>query len=225
MTSAASDFEWRIELPDRRAHALGSARPRARLLIESEARGEETLSIPASVGRVLLSRKRSGDLKPLSRAELLYNLDQTSRKLASARVASLVDRRDYSVKELSDKLRQDGYREEVVDDCVRRARDAGLVDDARFADVFIRTKVSAGWGARRIERELSHRGIEASELPGWPYEYLDPDDERERARELAERHHVSGKNQLQKMVRYLVGRGFSMGDAYDAARAVVGERR
>ena len=104
-----------------------------------------------------------------------------------------------------------------------KAKRGHVIDDMRFADVYIRTKVSAGWGSRRIERELSQKGIEASDVPGWPYEYFDMDDERERAYQLASRRRLSGKNDYAKIVRFLVARGFGMGDAKDAAARVLRE--
>lgn len=215
-------MDWQVELPDKNsARPSWGSRPRGLLRIESESHGSETISLPLAVARSLDRKQRSGELDPSSRAELLYQVGQISASKAMDRIAKLVDRRDYSSKEATDKLRQDGYTPSVVDATVARASDAHLIDDRRFAEVFVRTKVYAGWGMRRIERELSRRGIEAQELPGWPYDYLDPEGERERALEVARRHRVSGKNQLQKMVRFLMGRGFPTGVSYDVAREVL----
>lgn len=217
-------MDWQVELPGKDApRSSWGARPKGLLRIESEAHGSETISLPLAVARTLDRKRRTGEVDPGSRAELLYLVGQLSSAKAMDRLAKLVDRRDYSAKEATDKLRQDGYPAKIVEATVGRAIDAHLIDDRRFAEVFIRTKVYAGWGMRRIERELSRRGIEVEELPGWPYDYLDPEDERGRALEVAQRHHVSGGNQLQKMVRFLVGRGFSTGVAYDAAREALGE--
>lgn len=217
-------MEWHVELPgkDTRRSSWG-ARPKGLLRMESESHGSETMSLPLTVARSLERKRRTGELDPSSRAELLYDVGQISSAKAMDRVAKLVDRRDYSSKEAADKLRQDGYGAKVVEATIARATEAHLIDDCRFAEVYVRTKVYAGWGMRRIERELSRRGIEAQDLPGWPYEYLDPEDERSRALDVARRHRVSGKNQLQKMVRFLVGRGFSTAVAYDVAREALGE--
>lgn len=217
-------MDWQVELPGKDApRSSWGARPKGVLRIESESHGSEAIRLPLAVARSLERKQRTGELDPSSRAELLYQVNQISSARAWDRIAKLVDRRDYSSKEAADKLRQDGYSQKVVEATVERAVKARLIDDRRFAEVYIRTKVSAGWGLRRIERELSRRGIEAQELPGWPYDYLDPEDERERALEVALRHRVTGKNQLQKMVRFLVGRGFATGVAYEAAREALGE--
>lgn len=215
---------WRVELPERSSYGLSSARrPKAVLHLTSEARGDEAIPIPVAVGRGLRRKARDGELSPSSRAELLFDLDSLSRRVAATRVAAMVNRRDYSAGELGDRLREEGYRDAVVEASVAHAVEVGLVDDRRFADAYVRSKVSAGWGMRRIERELARRGVDTSLLPGWPHDYLDPEEEGQRARRAAESHHVSGANQLQKMVRFLVGRGFSTSVAYDAARWALGE--
>lgn len=223
MAQDACPLEWEIEVPGRGNLGMRGSRPRGRVHISTEDHGDEVFTIPAAVARALAADKKSGKLAPSSRAELLWSLRETSSKQAMRRVASLVDRRDYSRKELTDKLLRDGYRDEVVQATVGRAVESGMVDDRRFADVFVRTKVSAGWGLRRVVDELRRRGIDVDDLPGWPYDYVDPDDEAARAREVAARHHVTGKNRFQKLVRFLVGRGFSTGVAYDAARSVLEE--
>lgn len=223
MEATETGFMWDVELPDRTSYGLGGRRPRGRVIISTPERGQEVLMVPKAVARSLATRRKSGDLAPSSRAELLYRLRECSMAQAQMRVADLVNRRDYSRHELAEKLSQDGYLPNVVEEVVGRAVASGLVDDRRFADAFARTKVAAGWGMRRIADELHRRGIDVDELPGWPFEYLDPDDEASRARDVAQRHRVSGRNQFQKLVRFLVGRGFSTSVAYDAARRVLEE--
>lgn len=222
MTDSSSGMSWEVQLP-RKGEQPSSwgARPKGVLHIESESHGSEAIKLPVAVARSMARKRKAGELDPSSRAELLYHVGQVSADKAAERVASLVDRRDYSTKEAADKLRQDGYPSGVIEAAVGHAVEVGLIDDRRFADVFVRTKVSAGWGQRRIAGELRRRGIEVDDLPGWPYEYLDPEGERERALEVAQRHHVGGKNRRQKMARFLVGRGFSAAVAYDVARETV----
>ncbi len=221
MTSEAP--VWSVELPDRRQASLGGPKPRATLVLYPDTDHEERMSIPRQVGRILSSKQKSGEVHPQSRAELLYVLGQLSRSCASSRIERLLDRREYAESELRDKLRQDGYTPKTIDACLERASAAGLVSNARYADSFIRSKVYAGWGMARIERELSNRGIDASQVEGWPYEYLDPDDEVSRAVDLAMTRRVSGARPYEKLVRFLCGRGFALGVAMRAARQVLGD--
>lgn len=217
----ADALEWEAELPQRGAGSLAGPRPRARLRISSETHGVEAFSVPVAVGRALRARRRSGELAPGSRNELLHLLREVELECGRARVGDLVDRRDYSRKELLDRLGQDGYPSSVAEPLVERAVSCGMVDDARFADSFIRSKLACGWGRLKIERELGRRGIEAASLAGWPDEYLEEGSESERAYELAARRRLTGKNDLQKLVRFLVSRGFSSSVAFDAARRVL----
>lgn len=218
MTDAS--LTWEVRLPERAAASLGQRRPCATLALESEGHGTEELRIPVAVGKRLKASQAAGEALPETRAELLWRVGELSRSCGRARIEALVNRRDYSVAELSQKLRDDGYGAQVTEELVGRAREAGLVDDARFAETFVRSKILAGWGQRKVERELSRRGIEASEMPGWPDEFFSADDERSRALELASRRRLTGKNDVQKIARFLCGRGFALGLALDVAREV-----
>lgn len=228
MTSRSNDcanLRWDVQLASRRGLSQGPARPRGKLIVDSEAGGHEEIAVPSSLARALYKKMKDDDLHPNSRAELLYEVGCISQDVARQRLAGLLDRRDYSSKEASEKLRMDGFAPQVVERAVERACASGLIDDRRFGDTFVRSKLYCGWGLNRIQRELMRRGIDVAELPGWPYEYADPEDEPQRAYEAASHKVVSGKNQLQKMVSFLVGRGFSVGASMDAARKVLDERR
>lgn len=213
-------LSWEVALPEHAAASLGQRRPCAHLLVTSEGHGSEELRIPVAVGKRLKASRAAGEALPTTRAELLWLVGELSRSCGRARIETLVNRRDYSCSELSEKLRQDGYGVQVTEELVARAREAGAVDDARFAETFVRSKVLAGWGHAKIERELARRGIELSEVQGWPDEFLSADDERARALELASRRRLTGKNDFQKVTRFLCGRGFAMSLAMDVAREV-----
>lgn len=193
---------------------------RAELRISSVVGGDELLTIPVPVGRRLedLSKSNSG---PASRAELLYQLGEASRSCAHTRMEELVGRRDYSAHELSARLLEDGYSHAAVESVVDRAREVGIVDDARFGAAFARSKVLSGWGRVKIERELRRRGVDPLSVPGWPEEFATEDEERERALSLASRRRLSGKNDYQKIARFLCARGFSLGLATSVAREVL----
>ncbi len=213
---------WKLILPERQAAVLGARRPRATLAIRSE-RGEETLSLPVAVAKALERSLADRSEPPSSRAELVYVLSEVEGNCARRRVESLLDRRDYSSQEMERKLRDDGYPGRLCSELVARYVEAKLIDDRRYADVFVRSKLSAGWGRRRIELELARRGIEVGELPGWPYDYLDPEDEGERAFEVALRRSFRGRDPYAQCVRFLMGRGFSGAVASSAARRVLDE--
>ncbi|MBE5024637.1 regulatory protein RecX [Olsenella sp. DSM 107455] len=195
--------------------------PRATLLVSSVDHGDESLSIPVAVGRRLEALAKDDSFAPSSRAELLYAVREIARLCAHSRMEDLVGRRDYSRAELTERLLRDGYRSEVVDELVERAVEVGIVDDCRYAAAFARSKVLAGWGRLKIERELSRRGISPSDVPGWPEDFVSAGDERERALSLASRRRLTGRNDYQKLVRFLCSRGFSVGISTSVAREVL----
>jgi regulatory protein len=218
---SSTGLDWKVALAKRGGTSFSAGKPKGSVHVETTERGRETISVPARVAKLLDAKQKAGELEPESRAELMYEVKRVSLASAKRRLAELVDKRDYASHEAARKLRLDGYGSQVTSEAVAWAEDAGLIDNGRFADVFIRTKLAAGWGQRRIERELGERGISCEDVEGWPYEYLDPDDELSRAIEVAGRKRVTGANQTQKMARFLVGRGFSASVAFDAARRVL----
>ena len=215
-------FSWDVELPERGVASLGGRRPLATLAICSESHGQERIPIPKAVGRRLVSLLESDGDQPSGRSELLYRVRVISLELARSKAEELLNRRDYSSSELAAKLREAGYHPSVADEVVARFVEVGLLDDRRFAELFARSKAAAGWGRIKIERELARRGVDATQLEGWPSGYLE-EDESETAFALASRRHLSGKNDFQKLVRFLCGRGFPMGVAMDAAKRVLAE--
>ncbi|GGY71299.1 regulatory protein RecX [Marinobacter zhanjiangensis] len=71
----------------------------------------------------------------------------------------LLARREHSRLELSMKLRQRrvdaGVIEEVLDDFEEK----GWLDDERFAEVFVRQRMDAGYGPLKILADLQQRGV------------------------------------------------------------------
>lgn len=214
--------KWCVELPDR-SERLGSSRPKAIVRL-SDSEGEERWVVPAAVGKSMSLFYKDCGGRIGSRAELAYEVKRASLTAGKKRIESLLNRRDYSTKELLNKLRDDGFSSAVSAQLVDDAVASNLVNDARFAEVYVRSKCYAGWGKLRIERELSRKGIDARELPGWPESYFEDEDEKARAIELASRRRLTGKNDFQKIVRFLCGKGYPMNVSMDAARQVLEER-
>ncbi|MCH4230639.1 MAG: recombination regulator RecX [Atopobiaceae bacterium] len=223
--SASQGFAWNVELPSQTSSSLGGRRPRAKVLI-GPSQSPEVMLVPLAVGKALTKASDACCDPPgySSRAELLYAVRSIEGRCAVSRLSGLVDRRDYSVHEARTKLHDDGYLPSVIDEVIDRAKKGRVLDDDRFADVFIRTKVQAGWGSYRIERELARKGIEASAVPGWPDDYLDPDGEVDRAYDLIASRSLSGAHPYEKLVRFLSARGFSLSVSKDAARRVLEDR-
>lgn len=205
-----SGFTWHVELPERASAPMGARKPLARIVV-SEGEG---LQVPVAVARRL---DAMDDVAWGSRAELLYHVGEVSDACCWEKLVDLVSRRDYSTSEMASRLVREGYSRARAEGRVEYACELKIMSDARFAEYFIRAKVAAGWGPVRIERELSRRGIEASEVAGWPEAFLEQDDVSERASKLLARKAVPEKNAYAKFVRFLVSRGYPMAIAKEAA--------
>lgn len=86
--------------------------------------------------------------------------DPADPDVARGRALRALARREHSARQLKTKLAARGVPEalagEVVEDFTRR----GWQSDVRFAESVIRTRVAHGYGALRIEAELSAAGID-----------------------------------------------------------------
>lgn len=79
------------------------------------------------------------------------------------RALRLLERKDYSRKELNDKLRKDGYSEEVVDKIMEYVDSYHYLDDVRVAGSYIRSRM--GYKSKReLEYMLKQKGISEQEI-------------------------------------------------------------
>ena len=74
----------------------------------------------------------------------------------------LLARREHSVQELGEKLRQKFGSSAPIDIEIERLLAEGLLDDARFAEAFSRMHRNRGHGPQRILHELKQRGVDAA---------------------------------------------------------------
>ena len=214
-------ISWEIELPQKKQAVLGQARPKAKIILETEVGGTEELFVPPAVARALLKREKEGFFTPSSRNEFFYELKEVSAQCIKARIEGLIVKRDYSTAELQTKLMLDGYHKSVRESAVQRAVEVGLINDSRFADIYVRSKISQGWGPLKIKNEISKKGIDVEKLSGWPDSYFADVDEFEAAYSLAQRKHLTGKNDYEKLVRFLATKGYSFSIASSVAKKIL----
>ncbi len=72
-----------------------------------------------------------------------------------------LSRREYSYKELYDKLKRQGFVDDVIDNCLITLREKGYQSDQRFAEMLIRTRISQRYGGRKIAYELNQKGVKS----------------------------------------------------------------
>ena len=145
--------------------------------------------------------------------------DFSSEEEAFRKIVALVNISDRSEHTIRERLTKAGFEQRAVEQAIVRAKSYGFIDDCRFADVLIRSRLSQGKGSQGIVRELAAQNIDIETIPGWPYEYdVDDDRELERALALLNRKPPRSKNKREGAFRKLMGSGFSSSVASSAAR-------
>jgi regulatory protein len=155
--------------------------------------------------------------------EVISQPFQDEYKLGAAKLQKLLTARDRPASDLRDHLLKSGFQPDVVDLVLQRARECGLVDDARYAERFCKRKLQAGWGRNRIINALQQQGIDPSVSVSLEGMCDSEDDEVERALQALSRFTPHSKNEYQARLRHLVGKGFAPNIASTALRQYASE--
>lgn len=144
--------------------------------------------------------------------------DDSSAQLAWKKLLRLLSVRDRSIKECRSKLQESGFSSSDIDLALSKATRLRLLDDLRFADGLIRTKVAAGKGLRGIESLLVEHDIAPSSVDGFPFDYVDEfGSEFDRACRFIERHPTRSKNPWKSAYGKLLRAGYDNETAYKAS--------
>ena len=84
---------------------------------------------------------------------------ESARSLGRERALEYVSRRQLSRRELTDKLREKGFDEDIAVWCADWVTERGLLDEERYAAAVVRHYSAKGYGALRLRQELQRRGI------------------------------------------------------------------
>lgn len=214
---AVTDIE--IKLPKKGTSSFGGSpsrkRPRAEVIFNLEGGGARSGWVPPRVAR--LFAKDEPEL-PCSYRVAMDALMGLEERACFTALTDLQSRREHSCKEARDKLITLGFREASVDKAIERACELRFLDDRRFMTTFIAERLRRGWGKRKVEMELRRRGVDPSELPGYPERFFSAEDDAERARQLLARKSVPEARPFEKLVRHLMAKGFPYDVAARAAR-------
>ena len=151
--------------------------------------------------------------------------EQLLKKRAAKYAMNLLIRRDYTAKELKDKLCKAGYTELTAGYALTYVSSFGYLDDAGYARRYLET-YSDRKSLRRMQADLKQKGI-SDEILNRAMEEAVRTDEKETLRRYAGKKASSldlcQEKDKQKFFRYLVGKGFSYGDAKEALEEIQGE--
>jgi regulatory protein len=162
-------------------------------------------------------------LAPLGSALLSEPRTAQSDQQRAVQLAwSAVGRRDHTVAQLRTYLEGKRAEPEAIEAALEELAEAGVLDDARYAQRFAEDKRSLDhWGSERIERELHRRGVDA-ELVAAALAGQGRGEELEAALELLSVRFPTPPDddrQRDRAWRLLVRRGYESELAYEAVRA------
>jgi regulatory protein len=129
-------------------------------------------------------------------------------------------------------LAKRGYPDDVSDRVLDRLAQVGLVDDADFAEQWVRSRrVNAGKGNRALAAELRTKGVDNEVITG-ALAAIDAGAERERAEQLVRdklRREKLGDDDDTKVMRRLVGmlarRGYGQSIAVEVVTGALASER
>src|SRR5215218_63337 len=135
--------------------------------------------------------------------------------------------------ELEGQLAKRGYPDDVSSRVLDRLTDVGLIDDADFAEQWVRSRrVNAGKGKRALAAELRTKGVD-DEVISATLAGIDPNAERARAEQLVadrlRRERLTDPADDLKLTRRLVGmlarRGYDQTMAFDVVKTALASER
>lgn len=142
-------------------------------------------------------------------------MEEVLPKRAKLRAMNLLKNREYTVRQLYDKLKAGGYPEEIIEEALLYVESFRYTDDLRYAVNFIRGH-EASRSRRRIEQDLLGRGIDRVTLEqAWTEWELEGGSQNEEAMiwALLKKKGFDPQNaqreERQKMYGFLMRKGFS----------------
>lgn len=209
------DVEYPATKSSTFATGYRSKKPRACIKLTTEQSRERSIWVPTRVARQFMKEKPA---LPCASETIARSVDTLEVKTALVYLTEMLGRRDHSVGEAREKLINAGYHGAAIDHALERAQTLRFLDDTRFAAYFIEERKRRGWGQRKIELELKRKHVTCEDIPGYPETYFSQEDDYTRARELVSRKAIPETKPFEKLVRFLMGKGFSYSLSADVVK-------
>ena len=168
-----------------------------------------------------------GQAMDAERLQEMELADGVSRAMTEAH--RLIDHRMRTRRELAVKLKARGRPDEVIDQVLERLEHAGLIDDGRFARLWIDERLRRRpAGLSLLRRELRQKGINAEVVDTALEESASGEGETERAYEALRRQsyryaRLDRNAAHRRMVAFLGRRGFGQAVIYQVVHRVLDE--
>jgi regulatory protein len=137
---------------------------------------------------------------------------------------ALLTARPRSYQELHTALLRKEISESVADDVLGKFSRAGLIDDAAFAEVWVRSRhTHQGLGRRALAMELRRKGVDDA-VVAEALAAVDPEAEEARARDLVRKRlrtmdGLDETTKIRRLVGALARKGYSEGLAFRVVKA------
>ena len=150
--------------------------------------------------------------RELSDEELEELKAAEERLTAKERALRLLENRQMSRKELTDKLTRKGESVEAAEAAAELMERVGAIDDREYARTVVRHYARKGYGVGRIKSELIRRGIDRELWEEALSEMPETDDTLDTLIQNKLRGREPDKNEVKKLTDMLLRRGFSWGE-------------
>jgi len=168
---------------------------------------------------------------PPSTSEQVEDAEPKREEQAKSLCLRLLTVRARTRAELAGQLTKRGYPEDVSDRVLDRLATAGLIDDADFAEQWVRSRREhAGKGRKALLAELRTKGVD-EDVIAHALEGIDADAERDRAEQLVHvklRRETLGDDDVKltrRLVAMLARRGYNPSMAYDVVSTELAAER
>lgn len=142
---------------------------------------------------------------------------QVENRKAKKKALQLLERMDRTEKGLKEKMIQAGFSEEEVEDAVAYVKNCGYLNDRRYAENYIFTRIHQK-SRQRIMQELYQKGIghDVAAKAWKTIDELENPNERQILRSAVEKKYLPGsvldEKEMRRLYGFLARRGFQAGD-------------
>ena len=138
---------------------------------------------------------------------------------AYQKILRMASVREISTFKAREKLLRAGFSEHAIEEAISKAQGYRYIDDERYCDALIRSRIAAGKGLSPVLKEIESLGIDPYQLESY-IDYLEDDavNDLERAMALLNRRPPASKNKRDGAFRKLMQAGYSTSVASQAAR-------
>lgn len=119
-----------------------------------------------------------------------------------------LNRKMYTVKELSERLRRDGFDEEDIERAISILQEKKYLDDSEYVRIYLESQNRRPKGYLAVSEDLRRRGVAFSCLASLREEFYPLEAEVENAMKILQIEKEKGNN-LEKTKRKLIQRGFT----------------